>query len=132
MNANSIYTVGKYLLLALLISTGFACGDDGEAEDTFLNFTAKSEISAEGGDVFDAVVDQGGRGDFTTVQAAINAVPGDSKNHLIGESRDKVKIQFALNRVEASSNTMTWPYSIFNERINATDIYMENISIINL
>lgn len=260
MNTNSIYTVGKYLLLALLIFTGFACEDDEEAEDTstpvlvsqniadgdvvgpdgyvelvfskamrqapdteiyfngrairisinyekvrysfsdmeneectfeipagaltdmqgraynqdfFLNFTAKSEISTEGGDVFDAVVDQSGRGDFTTVQAAINAAPGNSTKpylifiaagtynecvninsnkpfiHLIGESRDKVKIQFALNRVEASSNTMTWPYSIFNESsparlagyttdqnavvlINATDIYMENISIINL
>lgn len=260
MNTNSIYTVGKYLLLALLIFTGFACEDDEEAEDTstpvlvsqniadgdvvgpdgyvelvfskamrqapdteiyfngrairisinyekvrysfsdmeneectfeipagaltdmqgraynqdfFLNFTAKSEISTEGGDVFDAVVDQSGRGDFTTVQAAINAAPGNSTKpylifiaagtynecvninsnkpfiHLIGESRDKVKIQFALNRVEDSSNTVTWPYSIFNESspsrqagyttdqnavvlINATDIYMENISIINL
>lgn len=27
MNTNSIYIVGKYLLLALLIFTGFACED---------------------------------------------------------------------------------------------------------
>lgn len=260
MNTKSIYTAGRYLLLTLLIFTGFACGDDEEAEDTsipvlvsqniangdvvgpdgyvelvfskamrqapeteiyfngrtvrvsinyekvrysysdmeneectfeipagaltdmqgraynqdfFLNFTAKSEISAEGEDVFDAVVDASGRGDFTTVQAAINAAPGNSTKpylifiaagtynecininsnkpfiHLIGESRDRVKIQFALNRVEDVANTNTWPYSIFNESspsrqagysseqnavvlINATDIYMENISIINL
>lgn len=34
MNTNSIYIVGKYLLLALLIFIGFACEDDEEAEDT--------------------------------------------------------------------------------------------------
>ena len=142
-------------------------------QDFFLNFTAKSEITTDGEDVFDAVVDPSGRGDFTTVQAAINAAPGNSTRpylifiaagtynecininsnkpfiHLIGESRERVKIQFALNRAEEQTNTTTWPYSIFNESsparqaghtsdqnavvlINATDIYMENITIINL
>ena len=69
--------------------------------------------------------------------------------HLIGESRDGVKIQFAVNRVDDSSNATSWPYSIFNENsparkagysedqntvvlIEATDFYAENISIINL
>ena len=90
-------------------------------EDFFLSFTAKSEISG-GGKVFDAVVDSKGNGDFTTIQAAIDAAPGEktspykifitngsyneciriTKNktfiHLIGESRDGVKIQYALNR----------------------------------
>lgn len=141
-------------------------------EDFFLSFTAKSEISG-GGKVFDAIVDSKGNGDYTTLQAAINAIttPPTSpykifiangtynecvrinKNkpfvHLIGESRDGVKIQFAVNRVDDSSNATSWPYSIFNENsparkagyseeqntvvlIEATDFYAENISIINL
>lgn len=141
-------------------------------EDFFLSFTAKSEISG-GGKVFDAIVDSKGNGDYTTLQAAINAIttPPTSpykifiangtynecvrinKNkpfvHLIGESRDGVKIQFAVNRVDDSSNAISWPYSIFNENsparkagyseeqntvvlIEATDFYAENISIINL
>ena len=107
-------------------------------EDFFLSFTAKSEISG-GGKVFDAIVDSKGNGDYTTLQAAINAIttPPTSpykifiangtynecvrinKNkpfvHLIGESRDGVKIQFAVNRVDDSSNATSWPYSIFNE-----------------
>lgn len=260
MNTKSIYTAGRYLLLTLLIFTGFACGDDEEAEDTsipvlvsqniangdvvgpdgyvelvfskamrqapeteiyfngrtvrvsinyekvrysysdmeneectfeipagaltdmqgraynqdfFLNFTAKSEISAEGEDVFDAVVDASGRGDFTTVQAAINAAPGNSTKpylifiaagtynecvritnakpfiHLIGESRDKVNIQYAVNRVRETTNAITWPYSIHNPEsparlagysvnqesvvlIEASDFYAENITFINL
>lgn len=260
MNSKSIYTAGKYLLLTLLIFTGFACGDDEETEDTsipvlvsqniadgdvvgpdgyielvfskamrqapeteiyfngravrisinyekvrysyadmeneectfeipagaltdmqgraynqdfFLNFTAKSDISAEGEDVFDAVVDASGRGDFTTVQAAINAAPANSTRpylifvtagtyneciritnakpfiHLIGESRERVKIQYAVNRVRESDNTTTWPYSIHNPEsparqagysenqesvvlIEASDFYAENITFINL
>lgn len=141
-------------------------------EDFFLSFTAKSEISG-GGKVFDAIVDSKGNGDFTTVQAAIDAVPGEctspykifiangtynecvrvNKNktfiHLIGESREGVKIQYAVNRVEDSDNTTSWPYSIFNENsparkagystdqntvvlIEATDFYAANLSIINL
>ena len=42
-------------------------------EDFFLSFTAKSEISG-GGKVFDAIVDSKGNGDYTTLQAAINAI----------------------------------------------------------
>lgn len=60
-----------------------------------------------------------------------------------------MKIQFALNRVEEQTNSDTWPYSIHNPNsparlagyttdqncvvlIKATDVYLENISIINL
>ena len=106
-------------------------------EDFFLSFTAKSEISG-GGKVFDAIVDSKGNGDYTTLQAAINAIttPPTSpykifiangtynecvrinKNkpfvHLIGVSRDGVKIQFAVNRVDDSSNA-TMALFFFNE-----------------
>lgn len=148
-------------------------------EDFFLNFTAKSEISG-GGKVFDAIVDSKGNGDFTTIQAAINAAPAEqtspykifitngsyneciriNKNktfiHLIGETREGVKIQYALNRV-GDYNTETqgdapddaWKYSSNNENsavrkagytkdqnavalIEATDICLQNLSIINL
>lgn len=68
---------------------------------------------------------------------------------MIGENPDRVKIQFALNRVEEQTNSDTWPYSIHNPNsparlagyttdqncvvlIKATDVYLENISIINL
>lgn len=148
-------------------------------EDFFLSFTAKSEISG-GGKVFDAVVDSKGNGDFTTIQAAIDAAPGEktspykifitngsyneciriTKNktfiHLIGESRDGVKIQYALNRVgsyndEAQDGATddAWKYSSNNPNsavrkagytkdqncvilVEATDFYAENVSIINL
>lgn len=148
-------------------------------EDFFLSFTAKSEISG-GGKVFDAVVDSKGNGDFTTIQAAIDAAPGEktspykifitngsyneciriTKNktfiHLIGESRDGVKIQYALNRVgsyndEAQDGATddAWKYSSNNVNsaarkagytkdqncvvlVEATDFYAENLSIINL
>ena len=144
------------------------------SKDITLKFTATSGIS--GGDsetVFDAVVDANGRGDYTTVQAAINAAPANLTSpylifiaagtynecvyipktkpfiHLIGENPDRVKIQFALNRVEEQTNSDTWPYSIHNPNsparlagyttdqncvvlIKATDVYLENISIINL
>lgn len=148
-------------------------------EDFFLSFTAKSEISG-GGKVFDAVVDSKGNGDFTTIQAAIDAAPGEktspykifitngsyneciriTKNktfiHLIGESRDGVKIQYALNRVgsyndEAQDGATddSWKYSSNNPNsavrkagytkdqncvvlVEATDFYAENVSIINL
>lgn len=148
-------------------------------EDFFLSFTAKSEISG-GGKVFDAVVDSKGNGDFTTIQAAIDAAPGEktspykifitngsyneciriTKNktfiHLIGESRDGVKIQYALNRAgsyndEAQDGATddAWKYSSNNPNsavrkagytkdqncvvlVEATDFYAENVSIINL
>lgn len=148
-------------------------------EDFFLSFTAKSEILG-GGKVFDAVVDSKGNGDFTTIQAAIDAAPGEktspykifitngsyneciriTKNktfiHLIGESRDGVKIQYALNRVgsyndEAQDGATddAWKYSSNNPNsavrkagytkdqncvilVEATDFYAENVSIINL
>lgn len=148
-------------------------------EDFFLNFTAKSEISG-GGKVFNAVVDSKGNGDFTTIQAAIDAAPGEqtspykifivngsynecirvNKNktfiHLIGESRDGVKIQYALNRVgnyndetQGSATDDAWKYSSNNSNsavrkagytkdqncvvlVEATDFYAENLSIINL
>lgn len=148
-------------------------------EDFFLSFTAKSEISG-GGKVFDAIVDSKGNGDFTTIQAAINAAPAEqtspykifitngtyneciriNKNktfiHLIGETREGVKIQYALNRV-GDYNTETqgdaaddaWKYSSNNASsavrkagytkdqnavalIEATDICLQNLSIINL
>ncbi|WP_175631191.1 pectinesterase family protein [Bacteroides acidifaciens] len=148
-------------------------------EDFFLTFTAKSEISG-GGKVFDAVVDSKGNGDFTTIQAAIDAVPGEktspykifitngsyneciriTKNktfiHLIGESRDGVKIQYALNRAgnyndetQGNATDDAWKYSSNNPNsavrkagytkdqncvvlVEATDFYAENLSIINL
>lgn len=148
-------------------------------KDFFLNFTAKSEISG-GGKVFNAVVDSKGNGDFTTIQAAIDAAPGEqtspykifivngsynecirvNKNktfiHLIGESRDGVKIQYALNRVgnyndetQGSATNDAWKYSSNNSNsavrkagytkdqncvvlVEATDFYAENLSIINL
>lgn len=141
-------------------------------EDFFLNFTAKSEVAGSG-KVFDAIVDPNGKGDFTSVQAAIDAasfeltapykifiangtynecirvLKNKSYIHLIGESRDGVKIQFALNRVSESTNLTTWPYSIYNEAsahrkagyteeqnavviVEGADFYAENISIINL
>ncbi len=148
-------------------------------EDFFLTFTAKSEISGDG-KVFDAVVDSKGNGDFTTIQAAIDAVPGEktspykifitngsyneciriTKNktfiHLIGESRDGVKIQYALNRAgnyndetQGNATDDAWKYSSNNPNsavrkagytkdqncvvlVEATDFYAENLSIINL
>lgn len=148
-------------------------------EDFFLTFTAKSEISG-GGKVFDAVVDSKGNGNFTTIQAAIDAVPGEktspykifitngsyneciriTKNktfiHLIGESRDGVKIQYALNRAgnyndetQGNATDDAWKYSSNNPNsavrkagytkdqncvvlVEATDFYAENLSIINL
>ena len=148
-------------------------------EDFFLSFTAKSEISG-GGKVFDAVVDSKGNGDFTTIQAAIDAAPGEktspykifitngsyneciriTKNktfiHLIGESRDGVKIQYALNRAgnysdetQGNATDDAWKYSSNNPNsavrkagytkdqncvvlVEATDFYAENVSIINL
>lgn len=148
-------------------------------EDFFLSFTAKSEISG-GGKVFDAIVDSKGNGDYTTIQAAINAAPAEqtspykifitngtyeecirvNKNktfiHLIGESRDGVKIQYALNRVGDYNNEAqgdapndVWAYSSNNPNspvrkagytkdqnavalIEATDFYAKNLSIINL
>lgn len=148
-------------------------------EDFFLSFTAKSEISG-GGKVFDAIVDSKGNGDFTTIQAAINAAPAEqtspykifitngsyneciriNKNktfiHLIGETREGVKIQYTLNRVgkyetETQENETddAWKYSSNNVNsavrkagytkdqnavvlIEATDICLQNLSIINL
>lgn len=148
-------------------------------KDFFLSFTAKSEISG-GGKVFDAVVDSKGNGDFTTIQAAIDAAPGEktspykifitngsyneciriTKNktfiHLIGESRDGVKIQYALNRAgnysdetQGNATDDAWKYSSNNPNsavrkagytkdqncvvlVEATDFYAENVSIINL
>lgn len=148
-------------------------------EDFFLSFTAKSEISG-GGKVFDAIVDSKGNGDFATIQAAINAAPGEcsspykifiangtyneciriNKNktfiHLIGETREGVKIQYALNRVgnyqdetQGTESDDTWKYSSNNPNsavrkagytkdqnavalIEATDVYLHNLTIINL
>lgn len=148
-------------------------------EDFFLSFTAKSEISG-GGKVFDAIVDSKGNGDFTTIQAAINAAPAEqtspykifitngtyneciriNKNktfiHLIGETREGVKIQYALNRVgkyetetQEDATDDAWKYSSNNANsavrkagytkdqnavalIEATDICLQNLSIINL
>lgn len=148
-------------------------------EDFFLSFTAKSEISG-GGKVFDAIVDSKGNGDFTTIQAAINAAPAEqtspykifitngsyneciriNKNktfiHLIGETREGVKIQYTLNRVgdykdevQGDASDDAWKYSSNNVNsavrkagytkdqnavvlIEATDICLQNLSIINL
>lgn len=148
-------------------------------QDFTLNFTAKSEISG-GEKLFDAVVDSKGNGDFSSIQAAINAAPGERKTpykifitngsynecirvtknktfiHLIGESRNGVKIQYALNRAgnyndetQGNATDDAWKYSINNPNsparkagytkdqncvflVEATDFYAANVSIINL
>lgn len=264
MNTKLTDIVSKYLLLSLLIFTGFACEDDKDAEDTsapvlvsqnieegatatagyvelvfskpmrqapeteiyfnntpvtvsinyekvrytysvsdnstctfeipagsltdmsgrpynqdfFLTFTAESENDDEER-VFDAVVDPNGNGDYKTVQEALDDIletptspylifvaAGDynecirvtsakSNIHLIGEGVDKVKIQYAVNRIgtretaEKDNNLAAWAYSINNEDsparlagysaaqqavalIDAEGFYAENIAFINL
>ena len=162
-STTSMYMIHKYLLLLLLILTGASC-QDGDKDDTV-------EVP-EGGKVFDAIVDSKGKGDYTTVQAAIDAAPSGltspykifitegiynecilvRKNksyiHLIGQSCDGVKIQYALNRVKDTTGE-AYDYSIYNPNspaaqagyttdqealalIQATNFYAENISFINL
>lgn len=84
--------------------------------------------------LFDVVVAKDGSGDYTTIQAALDAVPANRtapwlifiKNgtyeelvripsnkpfiHLIGQDKDKVKITFAIN-CSSSASDLGWEYS---------------------
>lgn len=154
---------------------------DGRAYDKEIavRFTVKSGTITNAS-VFDAVVDPAGNGDYTTIQEAIFNAPAKQTKpyliyvmngtynecidipktkpfiHLVGESRDGVKIQYALNRCGNSSDnsqgTATddqWKYSCLNANspvrqdgyssnqncvvlVEATDCLLANMSIINL
>lgn len=146
------------------------------AQDITITFTVKA---GNVGRVFNAVVDANGNGDYTTISEAINRAPsGRTKPYLIyvmngtynecvyintnkpyvyliGESRDGVKIQFAMNRVadpstDPNSNADMWKYSInnpaspFNQRgynaagqravvtVEAANVLLANMTILNL
>lgn len=151
---------------------------DGRAfdQEISITFTVKAGIV---GNIFNAVVDANGNGDYTTISEAINRAPNNQTKpyliyvmngtyneclyiskvkpfiHLIGESRDGVKIQFAMNRSAdpAEDGNVTqeqWAYSInnssspFSQRgynpssqrgvvtVEATDVLLSNLTILNL
>lgn len=147
-------------------------------KDITITFTVKAGVV---GNVFGAVVDANGTADYATIQEAINRAPNNSTKpyliyvmngtynecvyipkaktfiHLIGESRDGVKIQFAMNRTgdmatntQGSATDEQWPYSInnpaspFNQKgynaasqravvtVEAPDVLLSNLTILNL
>ncbi len=126
--------------------------------------------------LFNAIVDASAQEDkangiFNTVTDAINMAPSKAESpylifvtngtynemitvnkpyiHLIGQSRDGVKIQFLANRVKETTDAIAWPYSVHNPAspacqagytasneavflIKSNDFHAENISFINL
>lgn len=130
---------------------------------------------------FDAVVDANGNGDYTTINQALAAAPTNNEEpylifvadgnynemlsiskpyiHIIGQSRENTRIQYAVNRTgnsdgtQGSATSKAWAYSIRNSasparqagyttdneavvliKANSSgmDFYGENLSIINL
>lgn len=126
--------------------------------------------------LYDAVVDANGYGDYTTVQEAIDKAPSKATQpylifvangvynefitipqnkpfiHLIGQDREKTKIQFCMSRVKWDDQSKPkpegWEYSSQNPSyqaqtgltasneavclVRANDFHAENISFINL
>lgn len=134
-----------------------------------IKFTVNKGGNVVEGRVYDAIVDANGNGDYKTVTEAIASAPSNSTKpyliyiangtynewlkiekpylHLVGESRDGVKIQFASNRVGEGSSG--WPYSCGNPDsplrksgansdqyatvvVKAKNCIFSNLSIINL
>lgn len=163
-----------------IIPAGALTDMDGRAceSEISVTFTISSSVSGDG-TAYDAVVDVDGNGDYTTIQAAIDAASFNltspynililngtyeecirvrqNKNyiHLIGESREGVKIQYALNRVgsgdgdQGTATDESWEYSCNNSSspvrqdgytaeqncvalIEGDHFYASNLSIINL
>lgn len=112
---------------------------DGQSfgEEIKISFTISTGIGGIAAKFFDAVVDINGKGDYTSVQAAINAAPDNSTVpylifvanglyheclnvtdkkkfiHLIGQDVDNVRIQFELSRAK-NSNEASYDYSCHN------------------
>lgn len=112
--------------------------------------------------LYDAVVAKDGSGNYTTIQAAIDAMPTGRANpwlifikngiytelvripnnkpfiHFIGQDKDKVKINFAINCSSSSSDT-GWAYTKGNFGMSdcscmvmeSSDFYAENITFEN-
>jgi len=102
--------------------------------------------------LFDAVVDKNGKGDYTSVQAAINAAPTNQTQpylifitngtyeelvnvnsnkpfiHLIGQDWEKTVITYKMNRT-TDENNAGWPYSSRNPA-NASIITQDGATVL--
>ncbi|WP_282097931.1 pectinesterase family protein [Sinomicrobium weinanense] len=89
---------------------------------------------ASGNKVYDFVVDQSGKGDFTTVQEAINAVPDFRKKETKifiknGKYKEKLVLPVSKTNVTFIGESMTYTILTFDDYASKKNIFGEEMGL---